>query len=122
MSANIMSTDPSHRPKKLSWPANTTEVLQNWAIVGKTGLHYAGPVAALEGSNERNGSLIHGPLTVSSLPSWDGTPQARNYTLFEEEVVEEGQCGQVGKRLVLNLWARNETANEIATLFWEKIA
>ncbi|KAF2676977.1 hypothetical protein K458DRAFT_492152 [Lentithecium fluviatile CBS 122367] len=122
MSANIMSTDRAHRPASLAWPANTTEKLQNWAIVGRTTLHYAGPLTALEGSGDKNGRLIHGPLTVSNRPSWDGTPQERNYTLTEEEVTVEGEGGEVRKRLVLHLWARNETSKNIANLFWEKIA
>jgi len=114
-----MSTGPQHHPSTLTWPANTTEMLYNWAIVAKTSLHYAGPLTALEGSGNVTGRLIHGPLTVSSRPSWNGTDQARNYTLSEEVVrVESGER----KRLVLHLWGRNETTKEIANLFWEKIA
>jgi hypothetical protein len=121
MSANIMSTAPQHRPAGLTWPANTTAMLYDWAIVTKTSLHYGGPLTALEGSGNETGRLIHGPLTVSSRPAWDGTAQARNYTLTEEVPDKEGESSKK-RRLVLHLWARNETSREIANLFWEKIA
>lgn len=119
MSANIMDTDPSRRPSDLQWPANTTELLYNWAIIAKSSLHYAGPLTALEGSDNKTGRLIHGPLLISSRPAWYETPQARNYTLVEESVGNGDERKRT--RLVLRLWARNETKGEIANLFWEKV-
>ncbi|KAK0710690.1 hypothetical protein B0H67DRAFT_684455 [Lasiosphaeris hirsuta] len=62
MSANLASIDTEFSPQNISWPP-----------------HDAYP------ATEEEGQLIHGPLTVSSLPSWRGTLQARNYTVYKRD-------------------------------------
>jgi hypothetical protein len=107
MSANIMSTTPTDRPVNITYPSKDNDTDHDWAQVGKHTMSYAGPWSVTWG-NETSGELVHGPLTFSAAPGWFGTPQRRNYTIYEG-------------RKVLNLWTVNKDTGNVARLWWRKL-
>lgn len=48
---------------------------------------YAGPVSVsdLIPATNITGQLIHGPLEIATPPSWIGTSQLRNYTVYDQD-------------------------------------
>lgn len=112
MSANLASTDPEDRPMDLTYPSRPEQPDSEWAIVGRETLAYSGNLSATEDSTAEKGQLIHGPLSVANVPSWTGTSQLRNYTVYD---------GPKGKATVLHIYTRNETSGVIGNLYWEKL-
>ncbi|KAF2008517.1 hypothetical protein BU24DRAFT_360313 [Aaosphaeria arxii CBS 175.79] len=108
MSANIMDTNATNRPTRISWPPKDTDSDSDWALVGRHAMSYSGPYS-VEVWNETHGTLTHGPLVYAATPSMVGTNQKRNYTLYED-----------GDVLKLNF--HNYTAKTEGTLFWRRLA
>ncbi|OAL47404.1 hypothetical protein IQ07DRAFT_115304 [Pyrenochaeta sp. DS3sAY3a] len=110
MSANIISNTPSQiAPVR---PNNTAPTDEDYILIGKHTLSYAGGLHAWPGSNATHGTLTHGPLTMATAPKWRGTNQTRNYVLTK---------GGFEGRDVLHLWLRNEEEDSIANLHWARI-
>ncbi|KAF2870622.1 Lipocalin-like domain-containing protein [Massariosphaeria phaeospora] len=114
MSANIASTDADHRPLSVSYPFKANDSDADWAQVGKHTLAYAGQVSASEDSTTSSGTLTHGPLVVASIPSWVGTKQERNYTVYPKGV-------KGNENDVLHVWIRSEASGQVGNLFWERM-
>ncbi|KAI6258699.1 hypothetical protein MCOR19_004932 [Pyricularia oryzae] len=85
MSATITSTHPQDRPAALSFPPRADQSDSDWATIAKRSISYAGPFVINDQvpTTETSGQIFHGPLTVANVPSWIGTKQVRNYTLYE---------------------------------------
>lgn len=86
MSATITATEPEFRPANLSFPFLDSQSDADWALVGKHGVAYAGPVTISNdiAPNTTHGQILHGPLIVANVPAWVGTQQKRNYTLYDD--------------------------------------
>lgn len=86
MSATITATEPELRPANLTLPFLDSQSDADWALVGKHGVAYAGPISMSDEvePTETHGQIFHGPLIVANVPSWVGAKQRRNYTLFED--------------------------------------
>ncbi|CAI6230374.1 unnamed protein product [Periconia digitata] len=110
MSANLASTEPQKRPANLTYPAEDGQSDSDWALVGRNTLAYAGNCSVEPWSTTTNGTLIHGPLLVADVPSWQGTNQTRNYQVTQE-----------GEKTVLRLWIHREGSDTIGNLYWAKI-
>jgi hypothetical protein len=84
MSATITATEPELRPN-LTFPFQPEDSDTDWALVGKHSIGYAGPLRLSDAipANRTNGQVFHGPLTVANVPTWVGTSQRRNYTIYE---------------------------------------
>lgn len=95
----------------LTYPSKPNQSDAEWALVGKHTLAYAGGLSVKEGSTCENGTLYHGPLTVANVPSWVGTSQERNYTVFR---ADEGA-------VVLHIYTRDEVNKVMGNLFWERL-
>ncbi|KAI6358120.1 hypothetical protein MCOR25_007437 [Pyricularia grisea] len=104
MSATITSTHPQDTPAALSFPPQADQSDHDWATVAKHSISYAGPFVINDQmpATETSGQVFHGPLTVANIPSWIGTKQARNYTLYENGRLlfitsrrEDGSVGQL---------------------------
>lgn len=110
MSATIAATEPQFRPESLTFPFQANQSDEDWALVGKHTLGYAGPFTFINGSTNSSGTLIHGPLTVGNVPAWVGSNQTRNYTVFteSEEVI------------LLNVFSAR-TDGTIGELWWQKL-
>ncbi|KAK4449086.1 Lipocalin-like domain-containing protein [Podospora aff. communis PSN243] len=97
MSANMASTDPAVRPQAPTWPPkdNASDPLPEWILVGRHAMAYAAPFRLNESvpATEEEGQLLHGPITVGSVPSMIGTVLVRNYRVFE---MEDGVYLRVG--------------------------
>ncbi|KAK3356720.1 Lipocalin-like domain-containing protein [Lasiosphaeria hispida] len=87
MSANLASTDAEFSPQNITWPPRENNSDTDWLLAAKHALSYAGQLSVSDAypATEEEGQLIHGPLTVSSLPSWRGTLQLRNYTVYKRD-------------------------------------
>ncbi|KAK4185140.1 peptidase S8/S53 domain-containing protein [Podospora australis] len=89
MSATMTSFVASDLPEngtQLTWPPqNTTEFDETWAAVGKTTLAYAGELSINPDfpATRESGSIIHGTLHVTNIPSWGGTLQRRDDKIFK---------------------------------------
>lgn len=101
-----MSTTPSHRPENLIYPPQADDTDVDWAKVGRHTLTYAGPFS-VQIKDETHGLLHHGPLVYAGIPSWVGSDQKRNYTLFE-------------RNNILRLQAYNEKSGSTGNLFWRR--
>lgn len=110
MSATIAATEPQFRPESLTFPYQANQSDEDWALVGKHTLGYAGPFTFINGSTSSSGTLIHGPLTVGNVPSWVGSNQTRNYTVFAEP----------GEAVLLNVFSAR-TDGTIGELWWQKL-
>lgn len=85
MSATITATEPEFRPEGLTFPFLDSQSDADWALVGKHGIAYAGPVTISDTipATQTQGQIFHGPLIVANVPAWVGNEQRRNYTLFD---------------------------------------
>lgn len=110
MSATIAATEPGFRPENLTFPFQASQLDEDWALVGKHTLAYAGPFTFMEGSTNSSGTVVHGPLTVGNVPSWVGSNQSRNYTVF---------AGQ-DEALLLNIFSAR-TDGTVGELWWQKL-
>ncbi|CAK1364330.1 hypothetical protein CB0940_08030 [Cercospora beticola] len=82
MSATITATEPELRPN-LTFPFQPEDSDDDWALVGKHSIGYAGPITISRDipANTTSGQIFHGPLVVANVPSWQGALQRRNYTI-----------------------------------------
>ena len=95
MSAVMSLTDRTVRPLTVGRPPKTSDSASDWALVGKNSFSFAGrfrinndlPVSVKEGQ------LLHGQMDVASVPSFERTTEARNYSL-----VGACWCGGFGLR------------------------
>lgn len=109
MSATLAATEPEWRPLTgLSWPAQPGQSNDTWALVGQHSIAYSAPYNFVEGATETLGTVIHGPLTVGTLPTSVGTNQTRNYRVVND-----------GGRTFLHITYEN-LGNELG-LWWEKL-
>lgn len=85
MSATITATEEHLRPENLTFPFQPEHSDEDWALVGKHSIGYAGPFTINEEvpATPTHGQIFHGPLTVANVPSWVGSKQRRTYTLYE---------------------------------------
>lgn len=108
MSANFMSSRPEDRPGQL----DTTELEgaeEEWALIGKHTLAYAGPYyVSVTTSEVETGQITHGPAQVAWLPSWVGKEIRKNYTLLDE-------------RATLRLVARTNDDVLVAEMYFRKL-
>lgn len=114
MSATITATEPELRPN-LTFPYNLNDTDADWALVGKHGVGYAGPLRVNPDlpANETQGQVFHGPLTVANVPTWQGANQPRNYTVLDRQ--EEG-------RMVRYLRIGSDRGNgNRGVLWWRKL-
>lgn len=105
-----MATNPEFRPGNLTFPFEKSQSEDDWALVGKHTLSYAGPYTFTDDSTNVSGTLVHGPLKVANVPSWVGTYQKRNYTIFH---------GQ-GNALVIRLYSQRYDGS-VGELWWQKM-
>ena len=115
MSATIMDSNPANRWQNLTYPPprnDTGEYDAGWALIGKLGLAYAGPfsINTTVPANTTHGQLIHGPVTIASVPNWVGLNMTREYRILK--TAREGT--------VLRLTARRGGSEN--NLWWKKIA
>lgn len=89
VSANLMAgeSDAKTIPIKVGWPPKSNDSDTDWALVGRSALAYTGPFRLNESvpANETQGQIIHGPLTVVSVPSMLGTTITRDYKVYNRE-------------------------------------
>jgi len=111
MSAVLTATDPSLRPFQLTLPAQDNQTDAEWAEVGRHTLAYAGPFYFNESSASADGltgEIIHGPLLTSTLPSFVGSLQHREFK-FTEDGKYLNLIGNLGNGVIDNLkWKRLE--------------
>jgi hypothetical protein len=105
-----------HRPADLVYPApaNDTQNMNKWALVGKHTLSYAGQVTVkvrsdAQENGEIQGELAHGPIIIANQPSWVGTTVYRNFTIFEKDNL-------------LKITAWSEALQMGNSLFWKKLS
>lgn len=84
MAATLATSDPDLLPKNVTSPPQTGQTDQDWALVGRHTLSYAGHWSINETfpSDKNSGQILHGPLTVANIPSWIGVIQRRNYVII----------------------------------------
>lgn len=116
MSATLMSSDAAYRPSNLSYPTNETDTQPDslWAQLGKHTLFYAGPYSVNtveEGKIGLEGVLVHGPMTVALAPSWVGSAQTRNFTVFSSAENND----------VLRISAFDSKTGILAELYWGRL-
>ncbi|KAK4666213.1 hypothetical protein QC763_405740 [Podospora pseudopauciseta] len=87
MSAVMNSMEPDMRPPDIQWPPNTGGSIDDWALIGKTSLSYAGPFSLNTSVplTKFRGQVLHGPVTTASIPRFVGQIQRRNYTVIEQD-------------------------------------
>lgn len=161
LSAITETTSPDLRPRNLGWPPRGTEPIEDWANVGKGSFCFAGPFhivtvdddvddedsgATGSGSGsipvvkEIKGLIVHGPMEVTSLPSFMGNIEVRNFTVTIREEARnpsgkrngkgnmkgnEDQAGRDGTskfaiELAWHLWLRDDGVDR-ADVYWRKI-
>jgi hypothetical protein len=105
MSTILIATTPDLRPKGLIIPAEPDQSNTSWEIIGQRTLAYAGPFQfnnAFSGTNATHGQIVHGPLLSSTLPSYMGSFQHRNYT-FYDDVETLNLSADLGEGIVADL-------------------
>jgi len=114
MSATLATTDPSYIPQNLTFPAREGQSIEDWALVGKHTLFYAGHFSINETfpSDKRSGQLLHGPIMVASVASLIGGFMKREY-----EVVYDKR----GKIEFFKLTLRGNNGY-VNVLMWKKLA
>lgn len=114
MSATITATEPWLRPN-LTFPFQPNDTDADWALVGKHGIGYAGPLRLSDEipANETHGQVFHGPLTVANVPTWQGANHKRNYTIVE---IQEG--GKTEKYLKIG---SERGGGYRGTLWWKRV-
>ncbi|QBZ57376.1 hypothetical protein PoMZ_02300 [Pyricularia oryzae] len=86
MSAVMASTNPEHRPPGITNSAEQQadpSLVADFATIAKHTMAYAAPYVVGEGSTTTSGVLVHGPLAVNTLPSFEGRMWTRWYTYYE---------------------------------------
>ncbi|KAH7137909.1 Lipocalin-like domain-containing protein [Dendryphion nanum] len=85
MSATITATEPEFRPENLTFPFLPNQTNEDWALVGKHSIGYAGPLRVNDAlpANKTHGQVFHGPLIVANVPSMANATQRRNYTVVD---------------------------------------
>lgn len=109
MSAVLTATAADLRPEDLTMPAEANQTDAEWALVGKHNLAYSGQFyfnRTLE-HNDTNGQVIHGPLISSTLPSFVGSLQHRDFS-FSPDFQTLHLVGKLGGGVV-------------DSLFWQKL-
>ncbi|KAK0613498.1 hypothetical protein B0T14DRAFT_526391 [Immersiella caudata] len=113
MSANMAATEPDSRPQTVFWPPrdNHSDPLLDWILVGRHAFSYASPFRLNESvhATMETGQLLHGPITVSSVPSMIGQTLVRDYRVVE---MEDGVYLKVGNP------PNGLTTNEI---WWKRV-
>ena len=111
MSAVLTATDPELRPSELTLPAQDNQTDHEWAEVGRHTLAYAGPFYFDESKvsvDGLSGEIIHGPLLTSTLPTFVGSCQHRQFQ-FTEDGKYLTLVGDLGNGIIDNLkWERLE--------------
>ena len=81
-------------------------------------LAYAGPwkVSPDIPASETSGQLIHGPLWVANVPSWTGSEQRRNYSVFTSSFDD----GYPHGTKLLRIQSRRDNGNE-GVLWWRRV-
>lgn len=107
VSATLNSMDAADRPATLTFPFEDTDPDSAWALIGEHTLAYAGPFHisdAVPATNE-SGQVIHGPLISSTIPSFVGGNQVRNYSFAENFTLLNLQSTAEGRGgLQYSLW------------------
>jgi len=87
MSANMAATETEWRPLNIGWPPKTNDSDTDWALVARHSMSYAGKFSINESvpSTIYQGQLLHGPMTVASVPDMVGATQRRNYLVWEHD-------------------------------------
>ncbi|KAH6849675.1 Lipocalin-like domain-containing protein [Chaetomium sp. MPI-CAGE-AT-0009] len=87
MAANMAATDENLRPVNISWPAKDTDADEDWALVGKHAMSYAGlfSISPSVPATKYSGQLLHGPMIAASVPAMVGSTSKRNYVVYERE-------------------------------------
>ncbi|EMF16921.1 uncharacterized protein SEPMUDRAFT_137655 [Sphaerulina musiva SO2202] len=118
MSATIAATEEELRPANLTFPYNESDPVEDWALVGKHTLAYAGPwsISPDIPASNTSGRLIHGPLWVANVPSWVDSQQRRNYTVFTST---SGDGFPAGTKL-LRIDSRRDGGNA-GVLWWRSV-
>lgn len=116
MSATLATTDPAYLPKNITFPAQAGQSDEEWALIGKHTLFYAGKFSINETfpSDKRSGQVLHGPIEVSSIPSLIGSFMKREYEVDYDEW---------GKIEFLRLVLRGSASSGyVSALLWKKLA
>lgn len=109
MSATIAATEPEWRPVTgVTLPPQPGQSNDTWALVGQHSVGYSAPYNFVEGSTAEEGTVIHGPLTVATIPRGVGSNQTRRYVVVEE----------AGKTLLGITYTQD---NNTHRLWWEKV-
>jgi len=112
VSANMAATEPELRPSNVTWPPKPEDAQDLWALIGRHALSYAGTFTITERSpDEKTGQVIHGPLTVCSVPALVGTNLTRNYTLLQRP---DGEY--------LRLFSVNTESGRSSEIWWKRLA
>jgi len=112
LSAITASTNPELRPLVLGWPPKTIDSVSDWAQVGKSSFCFAGPfhISPDLPASITSGQLVHGPMEVTTLPSFMGVSEIRNYTL---------DVRRDGTYLTWHLWLNDNGSDRVA-VYWKK--
>lgn len=140
VSAITANTNPATRPLNLGWPPRASDSIDDWALVGKSSFCFAGPFTVLSVENDHGtsatevkGLIVHGPMQVTSLPSFMGVSEFRNFTITVTE--KEGSSGkgkgkghgnrgssgsERGIELAWHLWLSDDGVDR-ADVYWRKM-
>lgn len=105
MSAVLQATASEYRPLDLTLPAQDNQTDAEWAEVGRHTLAYAGPFFFNDSQTKSDfqGQIVHGPLLTSTLPSFVGSSQHRDF-VFTEGGKFLNLIGNLGNGVIDNLW------------------
>jgi len=122
MSAVLTATAADLRPMDLTLPAEANQTDAEWALVGRHTLAYSGPFYFDQTikHNETVGQVVHGPLITSTLPSFVGSLQHREFS-FSDDFETLHLVGNLGGGVVDSLYWRKLnrafTWNDVGTLY-----
>lgn len=113
MAATLATNDPDLLPKNVTSPPQAGQTDEDWALVGRHTLSYAGHWSINETfpSDKNSGQILHGPLTVANIPTWIGMTQRRTYNV----IYNRGKIAFLKFILTGNNGIRIE-------ILWEKLA
>ncbi|KAK4149776.1 Lipocalin-like domain-containing protein [Chaetomidium leptoderma] len=87
MSANMAATEENVRPLNIRWPPKDTDADEDWVLVGRHAMSYAGVFSINQSvpATKFGGQLVHGPMIAASVPAMVGSTSGRNYAVHERE-------------------------------------
>lgn len=117
VSVLIHATKLEWRPTNLTMLDQDSQFDAEWALIGKHSGAYAGPFSFNESLlvSDTHGEILHGPLTVASLPGNIGRVQRRNFS-FSEDGEYLNLVGGLGSGIFDILWWKRLGTN--SNMLW----